>query len=190
MKALWQMWHKQLPDQTINDLITECEKYPTQVAKTGLNNDGLDESYRKSEIRWINRNNPSSRWIGDMIFDFAQIANRNAFGFDIDFISDIQYTIYKSENLGKYDWHHDTFWDDPKPYDRKISIIIQLSQGDVDYEGGDFELDPQFPAPNKSHLRTKGTVFAFPSFMGHRVTPVTSGIRKSLVCWVEGPNFR
>lgn len=190
MQALWQMWPHQLSNEVVEDIIKECETYPPQDAKIGLTNNTADDAYRKSEIRWINGLNPNSSWIKNMIFDFAQIANRNAFGFDIDFINDIQYTVYKGENNGKYDWHHDTFWDDQKPYDRKISVIIQLSEGDVDYQGGNFELDPQFPQPNPTDLRAKGTVFVFPSFLSHRVTPVTSGIRKSLVCWVEGPNFK
>jgi len=29
----------------------------------------------------------------------------------------------------------------------------------------------------------------FPSYLWHRVTPVTKGIRKSLVAWVIGPQF-
>ena len=36
----------------------------------------------------------------------------------------------------------------------------------------------------------KGSVIVFPSFHRHRVTPVTSGIRHSLVTWVEGPHWR
>lgn len=189
MRALWQMWPNQLPDETVNEIINECEKYPSQDATIGLENREANSNYRTSEIKWINKFEPESRWISDMIFDFAQTANRNAFGFDIDYINDIQYTIYRGNNNGKYDWHIDTFWDDPKPYDRKISVIIQLSDGS-EYEGGEFELDPQYPQPVREQIRTRGTVFVFPSFLSHRVTPVTSGVRKSLVCWVEGPNFR
>lgn len=189
MRALWQMWPNQLPKETIDEIINECQKYPSQEATIGLDNIKADSNYRTSEIRWIDKFNPESRWISDIIFDFAQMANRNAFGFDINYINDIQYTIYRGTNNGKYDWHVDTFWDDPKPFDRKISIIIQLSDG-YEYEGGEFELDPQYPQPVREQLRTRGTVFAFPSFLSHRVTPVTAGIRKSLVCWVEGPNFR
>lgn len=190
MKALWQMWPNQLSDETIDAIIKECEKYPVQDATIGTNNHPAAENYRKSQIRWIHGNNPESRWIKELIFDFAQTANRNAFGFDIDTVNDIQYTEYHGGDEGKYDWHCDTFWDANTPYDRKVSVIIQLSDGMVDYEGGVFELDPQYPAPDKNILRTKGTVFVFPSFLEHRVTTVTSGNRKSLVSWVEGPSFR
>ena len=36
----------------------------------------------------------------------------------------------------------------------------------------------------------RGTVVAFPSFLYHRVTPVTSGLRKALVAWIAGPRLR
>jgi predicted 2-oxoglutarate/Fe(II)-dependent dioxygenase YbiX len=36
----------------------------------------------------------------------------------------------------------------------------------------------------------QGSLVAFPSFMTHRVTPVTRGLRWSLVTWLEGPPFR
>jgi PKHD-type hydroxylase len=41
------------------------------------------------------------------------------------------------------------------------------------------------PAP-----RERGAVIIFPSYVLHRVTRVTRGVRKSLVVWVTGPNFR
>jgi hypothetical protein len=30
----------------------------------------------------------------------------------------------------------------------------------------------------------------FPSYMVHRVTPITSGTRKAIVAWVTGPGFK
>jgi PKHD-type hydroxylase len=38
--------------------------------------------------------------------------------------------------------------------------------------------------------RQKGSALLFPSYMLHRVTPVTSGTRKSLVLWVGGNPYR
>jgi len=190
MKAMWQMWPNQLSDDTVNAIIQECEKYQVHEAALGVENTRPDSSYRKSNVRWVHGNNPESRWIKELIYDFAQMANRNAFGFHIDTVNDIQYTEYHGSEAGKYEWHSDTFWDANNPYDRKISVIMQLSDGMTDYEGGFFELDPQYPQPDPNALRTKGTVFVFPSFLSHRVTTVTGGTRKSLVSWVEGPSFR
>jgi len=35
-----------------------------------------------------------------------------------------------------------------------------------------------------------GSVIAFPSYINHKVSPVTKGLRKSLVAWVSGPRWR
>ena len=56
-----------------------------------------------------------------------------------------------------------------------------------DFEGGDFEIN--LSTPNKVNVK-KGMAIFFPSFVLHRVTPVTKGIRKSLVIWVEGPRWK
>jgi PKHD-type hydroxylase len=36
----------------------------------------------------------------------------------------------------------------------------------------------------------RGRILFFPSFILHKVHPVTKGVRKSIVAWVEGPKFR
>jgi PKHD-type hydroxylase len=69
---------------------------------------------------------------------------------------------------------------------RKISITIQLSDPD-EYEGGDLELWAgvgQVKAP-----RFQGCAVLFPSYILHRVTPVITGTRKSLVLWVGGGHY-
>ena len=72
------------------------------------------------------------------------------------------------------------------PYDRKISFPVQLSDPS-DYEGVDFGIHNQkLPDWHKE----KGTVLVFPSYMLHKVNPVTKGIRRSLVAWFEGPRWR
>ena len=38
--------------------------------------------------------------------------------------------------------------------------------------------------------REKGTIIIFPSFILHRVTPITKGTRESMVGWVSGPPYR
>lgn len=179
------MWSGVLDDTTVENLITECEKYSVYDATIGTDGTTQNDNYRNSEVRWIGGNStPSS-----LLWNYAKEANRNAFGFDIDYLKEIQFTTYNASDNGKYDWHHDTFWGNPSRYDRKISVVIQLSDPE-DYEGGEFEFDTQYEQPNKVELMKKGTVIAFPSFIPHRVTELTSGVRKSLVGWIEGPKFR
>ncbi len=68
---------------------------------------------------------------------------------------------------------------------RKLGITVQLSEADS-YEGGELEfIDSAETAP-----RELGTIVIFPTYMMHRVRPVTRGERFSLVSWVHGPAFR
>jgi PKHD-type hydroxylase len=187
MNQIWQFWKTGITSNQADLIIEAGNQQP--VAEVGLGFDGSTQNnqYRSSEIRWLpTALHPDTT---NLLWAFAQTANRNAFGFDIAYLNDIQYTTYHANKNGKYDWHHDTFWGNPTAFDRKISIVMQLSDP-KDYEGGDFEIDPQYQALPAEDIRTKGAVIAFPSFIRHRVTPVTKGVRRSLVCWVEGPKFR
>jgi PKHD-type hydroxylase len=78
-----------------------------------------------------------------------------------------------------YAWHVDMGQDDLAL--RKLSVVVLLSEPEA-YEGGDLQWMPDL-GPCSRQL---GTVVIFPSFMPHRVTPVTSGERFVLVAWVHG----
>ena len=183
------MWSGALDDKIVSDIITECEYYKPQSATMAHDGSITNSEYRTSELRWIDKNDVNSKFIADTLWNYAQEANRKSFGFHIDLIKEIQYTTYRAEEGGKYDWHHDTFWGNPTMYDRKLSVVVQLTDPS-EYEGGEFELDAQYNQPNPTDLKKKGTIIVFPSFINHRVTQVTSGVRKSLVTWIEGPKFK
>lgn len=189
MNQLWQLWEYGLSEDFINNLNEYCQTLEPVDAAIGFDGSTENDNYRKSEIRWVNKRVDIGSMIHDTIFDFGSLANRAAFGFNISFLNDIQYTTYYGNLGGKYDWHHDTFWGNPSTFDRKISVIIQMSDPS-EYEGGILEIDHQYPSPEQTALSRKGAVFVFPSFIRHRVTPVTSGIRRSLIGWIEGPKFR
>jgi PKHD-type hydroxylase len=143
---------------------------------------------RKSKIKWINSNS-----IVKEIGKIVQLHNKKCnWNFDLKTFEPLQYTIYEIGN--HYDWHIDSHI---KPYKdntiRKISFTICLNE---DYEGGEFELSWPNPKPEK-HLYYKfneqfsmGTIVSFPSFIWHRVKPVTKGIRKVLVGWAIGAPFK
>jgi PKHD-type hydroxylase len=185
MNQHWQYWKGGISSEQVDQLIEIGNKYPVAHAGMGFDGAGSDKNYRSSQIRWIPQEEKS---VVDLLWYFTNIANRNAFNFDVNLIHEIQYTQYHATENGKYDWHIDTFWANPTTYDRKISVVIQLSDPS-EYEGGEFQFDPQYPQlPEEA--KAKGSVIVFPSFLSHRVTPVTSGTRKSLVTWCEGPKFR
>ena len=72
---------------------------------------------------------------------------------------------------------------------RKISMTIPLVDGS-EYEGGDFVIKNSFGDEIViKEARKKGSVIVFPSFLLHKVTPVTAGTRYSLVMWTLGWPF-
>lgn len=159
------------------------ERYPFEKATTiGSTNEDVD-IIRKSNIKWIHHDN-LSYWVYDRIQDMVVEANQ-IWNFNLySVIDSIQYTEYL-EGGGHYDWHVDI---GPGAINhRKISITIQLSDSN-EYEGGDFEIwtGGEF----KKLPRKKGCAILFPSFLMHRVTPITKGVRKSLVLWVGGDSYK
>ena len=139
---------------------------------------------RKSEIKWIPQN-PHFKWIYDRLAKLIIEANEALWQFDLTGILDnIQFTVYH-DGGGHYDWHLDI---GPRELSwRKISLTIQMSE-DEDYEGGELEF-MLGPYPIKAP-RGKGVVVVFPSYLLHRVSPVSKGTRKSMVLWVGGGRYK
>lgn len=172
----WLYWHKALD---VSRILQIAEEHDKQQATTF--NDA-DTSYRSSKISWLTGNQE----IFDMISPFAQEAAQ-IMQIQVQPIADIQYTEYLATENGKYDWHHDVDWNNNNGYDRKLSLTVQLTNHN-DYEGGVFEF-AEVEQPS-AECRDKGTVLIFPSYLQHRVTPVTYGVRKTLVAWFEGPKWQ
>ncbi len=154
--------------------------YPFQEATVIGNNNGI----RKSDIKWMHSNDKSF-WVYERISQFAKQANDTLWKFNLSSIIDsIQYTVYY-EGGGHYGWHIDI---GPGSINhRKISCTIQLSNPD-EYEGGDFEI--WTGGDFRTIERKQGCAILFPSFLMHRVTPVTKGIRRSLVLWMGGDSYK
>lgn len=146
------------------------------------------KNYRISQNFWIPKNIVNHKWIYDRLVKYILIANKD-YKFDLSvIIDDIQFTVYKSSENGNYSWHDDIIIDNTNINTmRKLSLSVQLSDSD-EYEGGELEIVTgvsNFIAPKKI-----GTIIIFPSFLVHRVKPVTNGQRISLVFWIDGPDFK
>ena len=172
----WQMFHKGVSDALVNEII-EMAGVTEQATTFGGGQDA-----RTSRISWVK--NPQ---VLNMLYEFVDVANQNAFNTMIYKKADIQYTEYCSTEKGHYDWHHDVEWNRNGNLDRKLSVTVQLSNVD-EYEGGNFVFD-EVECPDV-RLKDKGTVLVFPSYLRHKVEPVTKGTRKSLVTWFEGPRWQ
>lgn len=146
-----------------------------------------DTCIRVSETSWI-ANNDDSLWLYDRLGWVARQLNGQFYQFDLHgFCEDFQYTVYRGaeENGGHYTWHRDSGGRNLAP--RKLSMVVQLSDPS-EYEGGDLQI--MSSAEPTVVDKALGKIVAFPSFMMHRVTPVTKGVRRTLVAWITGPSFK
>jgi PKHD-type hydroxylase len=143
----------------------------------------------------------SDHWIYKEIQPYVHQANANAgWNFKWDWSEACQFTIYKKGQY--YDWHCDS-WDKPYPHEgptkgkiRKLSVTLSLTDP-KEYKGGELEFDLRNEDPDKkpnirvcTEILPKGSLVVFPSFVWHRVKPVTKGVRHSLVIWNLGYPFK
>tara|TARA_R110002167_G_scaffold33500_1_gene107632 strand:+ start:935 stop:1567 length:633 start_codon:yes stop_codon:yes gene_type:complete len=197
-----------LPERICDDIIKYSLSKNESMARTGgydnkkLNEDEIRnlKNKRNSDVVWLNEG-----WIYKELQPYIHKANKNAgWNFEWDRSESCQFTKYKHNQY--YDWHCDSW---AKPYDkpnspdngkiRKLSMTCQLTDGS-EYEGGELEFDFRNYDPNMrdefKHLKQakeilpKGSIIVFPSFVYHRVKPVTKGTRYSLVMWNLGYPFK
>ena len=155
-------------------------------AKAGVaGRDADTDAVRITDVAWIDRR-PQAGWLYGRLDEIVLRLNAMAFRFELyGMMENLQYTIYHGAEGGHYNWHVDQ-GGEPIPEQRKISLSVQLSDA-ASYDGCELELvDREIITAS----RKPGTVIAFPSYVLHRVTPITRGTRKSLVAWVNGPDFR
>lgn len=188
MLKLYHVFPRAISVDKCSEIIRRGMHLQSQNASIGFTEDRVDNSYRISTIRWFYE--PENKDLSRIMMDHALFANREYFGFDISFGShELQFTEYHGTNSGKYDWHHDVFWENKRHHDRKLSVVIQLNDPST-YQGGNFEFRMPHDPSELQLFRQQGSILVFPSFFEHRVTPVTSGTRYSLVSWIDGPKFR
>jgi PKHD-type hydroxylase len=141
----------------------------------------VDESIRHSSNSWLN-NNLENAWIFERLGEVISQANET-YQFDISHFGEaMQFTCYKESNF--YKWHIDS--GDGVMSLRKLSAVVMLTDPRF-YEGGELQI---FSSRHEKLPNELGTVIVFPSFKEHRVTPVKSGTRYSLVSWISGPPLR
>jgi PKHD-type hydroxylase len=178
------IFDKAFTEEELQKLEEVQKLFPFEDAVLASDQGNIDH-IRQSQIKWLSSAKQECHWIFMKFADLATKANAQMWGFDLTgMLENLQYAVYPA-GAGHYTWHMDT--DKGLAAQRKISITMQLSDPN-DYEGGNLEL---FSSSNiQVAPKEKGTVVLFPSYMMHRVSPVTKGERRSLVLWVSGPPFR
>ena len=169
----------------------ECDKIINQglalpVVEGNLGQDNyVDKSIRVSTVSFFDADDESQAWIFDRIQTAVENFNQQFWRFDLKYMECLQFSKYS--NLGDfYTSHMDMYY--AKDEVRKLSLSVQLSDS-ASYQGSDlmiFETGERYgQAP-----RDRGTIVMFPSYQVHKVTPITSGVRYSLVSWIIGEPFR
>ena len=190
--AYW-YWDKEISYEICQKIISLGEGNWNQ-ATTGKNPDEIgpvdEKNVRKSDVVWVH-----DQWVYDLVFPYMVNANERAgWKYNIVAAESCQVTRYTKD--GFYSWHKDGMGSHNEVIDepgnkflhgntRKLSMSIVLSD---DYEDGNFEIRELLSKDKVPRLK-EGSIIVFPSFMEHRVTPVTKGTRYSLVAWFVGPPF-
>jgi PKHD-type hydroxylase len=210
LKNYWWCFESALSKRFCDDLIEYGSSKEEKIALTGKfkNKEDLTKKeknnlkkQRDSYVTWLTDN-----WIYKEIQPFIHMANKNAgWNFDWNFSESCQFTKYKLNQF--YDWHCDS-WNEPygKNHEypdyankiRKLSVTCSLSDPN-DYKGGQLEFDYRNYEKSKNNKSSiveckavlpRGSICVFPSFVWHRVKPVTKGTRYSLVVWNLGYPYK
>jgi PKHD-type hydroxylase len=149
----------------------------------GIGGVGVTNHARRATTQWLPRDLPEFSWVYERVINVTLKANGEAWGFErIEGTESIQISTYSSAVAGYYNWHADTTLagDTAEIRNRVLSASVQLSSPEQ-YTGGGLEVRGSAPA-----AKTQGAMIVFPSYLMHKVHPVESGERVSLVMWFLG----
>ena len=169
--------------------IEQCDKIRRQVAEqrfidARVGAGVLDQAVRETDLIWLEPSE-QTEWVFKHMNDLQARVNFDKFQMALDGFDGFQFSKYKID--GHYDWHVDTQNNPASGLFRKLSFVLMLSNPD-DYEGGDFLICPDGNNEKATRLRlNKGDLLVFYSHIAHKVCPVTSGDRYTLVTWALGP---
>ena len=179
MRELYQVWPSGLTTEQVDKITAIARRQPIEDATVFSSAEAM-QGIRSCTVRWLD-----DEWLQSLLWPYVEQANNRGFQVALDGRAEMQFTEYTAEQGAHYDWHHDVQWNGQSAQDRKLSVTVQLSGAD-EYEGGDFEFDE---VKTNADFRSKGTVLVFPSYLRHRIHPVTSGTRRALVAWFFGPRW-
>ncbi len=165
----------------IMDQFADGKEMHTATLEGGVR---IDPVIRVCDVKWLH----TDSWPAGMLAHFIHVANRNLYKFDLqEWATPIQFTCYKGEGA-HYDWHLDSAASDLNPnFVRKLSISLCLTPKE-EYEGGEFciRIDN-----NEFEFKLDvGEAILFPSDTFHKVKPLKSGKRTTIVGWMAGPPWR
>ena len=180
--SLFWKWDSIIPKEICEHIIKKADwKNKKEARFNTCNGYTQDDCIRKTQIVF---DKPLS--LAECILrSYITVANKSAeWNYALTDIQRIQ--IGRYVDGGHYDYHKDTELPNNQKITRKLSAVLFLSDP-KDYEGGVFEFEDLEGQIDKM---SQGSIIVFPSYVKHRVTPVTSGQRYTAVAWAVGPAFK
>lgn len=169
----------------------ECEQI-IAIAHTAVFRDakltGSVQSHtrRLAQTIWLDEQSAADWVFRRMLETFATV-NRDHFDFELhEFSEKMQVALYEVQVGAFFDWHIDS-GTSALSVRRKLTMVVQLSE-EGSYSGGQLETNADGYLREAS--RCVGSALILPSFMLHRVRPITRGNRYSLTLWSHGPAFK
>jgi len=165
--------------QTIIEIGLKQSNLETGTAIEGAKYGKSSSEMRDCMVSWLSHDDKELGWLYKKTLSTMRQANEANWEFTLDGeLEHSQFTVYYESN--HFDWHTDNGDGDLKF--RKLTSTMLLNDPN-DYSGGDLELSAPLPRPAP---RMQGAMIIFPTYTLHRVTPVLSGTRYSLVQWMSG----
>lgn len=182
----WCYWDNVFTEMELNLITNYLSNVKLEKGRIGNNEGIINTTTRNSDVNFFSCNSDTN-WIFNKFNFIISSINDQFYNFDLEGYDAIQYSEYKSSEKGEYDFHMDTGLDVSDILPRKLSLAMLLNDN---FEGGEFQINPGTEKYAMTVETKKNRAILFPSFLIHRVAPVTKGIRKSLVIWTLGPKFR
>ncbi len=172
---------KLFDDKIISDIEEYISHQELEKAKVLHMNRKSADKARSSMIHWMNNEDYKDFLmpIYDIISRNVRMINDGMWRYNYGGYGVFQYSEYTEGD--HFNWHIDQI--EIKGESRKVSFSIGISD-ESEYEGGDLGFKA---AEEEDYYKIgRGDIIAFPSWMLHKVTPVTKGKRRVLVGWGEG----
>ena len=188
-KNSWWAFESVLSKKFCNEVIEYGNQQKHLSGAVGKTKGNVDLRIRNSQIAWLN-----DPWIYKEIIPFIKLANKNAeWNYSFHGQENMQFTKYSDNQY--YGWHKDE-WDEKNEKTnsvRKLSVTCALNDGN-EYEGGNLEFQYRDYENIQNEFcyftKKQGSIVVFPSYVYHRVTPVLTGTRYSLVIWTLGESWK
>lgn len=177
------IWSGGYTDQECDSIVQLGELAEFQKGSIGLISGTTDFDIRNTDITWLQPTD-ESKWLFERMNELVSKINFDKFQLDLDRFDGFQYSKYKT--TGHYDWHTDTNHEHKHGLFRKLSFSLLLTSPE-EYEGGELLFNDKGNQDMAYSIKPKkGDLIAFYSHIPHKVSPVISGTRISLVTWALG----